>query len=394
MSNPSPAPGAVTPKWSVPLSNGYFVNSVAICDDGSRVLAGTFFHDYMTNPPPNPSVSPNGIFGVFCYDSSGTRLWNDSGQMYEGVYWVALSGNGQVAAAGGWFAEGQGTQPPQGLLRAYDAGTGQKLLDYTAITERVSAVALSSNGSLLVAIAENTSTIYVFAQQNGVFNQTPATIPLKGTIPQAIAVHPDGQWFVACDNAGTAYLVLTPDGQIGQTYQWQTPDSKQTFHSVAIGDQSNYFVAGGDDGKVYVFELNAMIQKPGPVAQATVSANAVIRWVAASGNASWITAVLNLGSAGALAALTFDGQNLQSFWQEPLKQKPNCTSIDALGHYVAAADGFEGPGNFYLFDGPSGLLLWSYPTPEMNWPMFVSTDGSAIAAGSDDGKLYYFATGS
>jgi hypothetical protein len=53
---PQPMPQAATPTpalkpaWTKPLSTEYFVNSVAICDDGSRVVAGTFYHDYSQGP--------------------------------------------------------------------------------------------------------------------------------------------------------------------------------------------------------------------------------------------------------------------------------------------------------------------------------------------------------
>lgn len=396
MSQPAVA-GALQPAWTQPLSTQYFVNSVAICDDGSRVVAGTFYHDYSQGrsagsapdlralePPRVPSgISPNGQFGIYCYDSSGTLVWSDVENMFEGAYWVAISGNGQIAAAAGWFSD----PPAQGLLKIYSAFDGTELLNYTAIPTRVNAVALSSNGSLAAAIAGNT--IYVFAQQNGVYNANPTTMVLQ-TVPQAIAVHPDGQWIVASDNAGNVYLILTPGGQIENSYTYQVP-SQQTIHSVAIAGEANYFVAGADDGNVYVFESNAMIQNPVPIAQATLSSNAVIRWVAASGNAALITAVFNQAQTGVLAALSFDGQNLTSLWQRNLNQMPNSTSIDAIGEFVTAADGYNGPGDFYLYDA-SGTLLGSLGTSDMCWPMFVSTNGSAIAAGSDNGTLYYFNT--
>ena len=62
----------------------------------------------------------------------------------------------------------------------------------------------------------------------------------------------------------------------------------------------------------------------------------------------------------------------------------------------AAADGYPdatptkpSPGHFYLFD-KSGKSLGSYTTNNMSWPMQISSDGSAIAAGSDDSRVYYF----
>jgi len=412
MSQPTLA-GALQPAWTQHLSTEYFVNSVAISDDGSRVVAGTFYHDYSQGlsaspsapdarapgqhpeaPPPAPSgISPNGIFGIYCYDGSGNLLWSDPEEMFEGVYWVAISGNGAVAAAAGWYSDSpNSTSAVQGLLKIYDAVNGAVLLNYTAIMARVNAVALSEDGSVAVAIAG--STIYVFSQQNGVYNPTPATVVLPSGTPQAIAVNPSGQWLAACDNQGRVYLILN-SGQTLSTYQWQIPGSDPpTIHSVAIAGGSNYFVAGATNGNVYVFDLASMMSSPAaPVAHLTVSANVSIRWVACSGNAGLITAVYNFQSAGMLAALSFDGQNLTNLWQAKLNQMPNSTSVDALGQYVTAADGYEGAGDFYLFTGASGQSMGYFQTSAMCWPMFLSADGSAVAAGSDDGSVYYFSTG-
>ncbi len=396
MSQPAVA-SAFQPAWTRQLSTQYFVNSVAISDDGSRVVAGTFYHNYSQGPSASPApdpralaplraspgISPSGQFGIYCFDNTGTQIWNDVEDMFEGAYWVAISGNAQVAAAAGWYSD----SPAQGLLKIYSTLDGTVLLNYTEITTRVNAVSLSSNGTVAAAIAANT--IYVFAQQNGVYSN-PGSVTVQASAAEAVAIHPDGQWLVAADNNGNVYLVLTPNGQIGTSYTYQVP-SQETIHSVAIAGESNYFVAGADDGTVYVFELNAMIQKQQPVATANLSPNVVIRWVAVNGNGSLITAVYNQATAGVLAALSFVGQNLTVAWQRNLNQMPNCTSVDAVGAFIAAADGYEGAGDLYLYDA-SGTLLGSYGTPVMSWPIFVSTSGSAIAAGSDDGSLYYFNT--
>jgi WD40 repeat protein len=401
MSEPAVA-SAFQPLWTQQLSTQYLVNSVAISDDGSRVVAGTFYHDYsqaapagpvpdlraLEPLPASPGISPYGQFGIYCFDNTGTQIWSDVENMFEGVYWVAISGNAQVAAAAGWYSDSPNSTPPtQGLLKIYSTLDGTVLLNYTQITNRVNAVSLSSNGTLAAAIAANT--IYVFAQQNGVYSN-PATMTVQSSLVEAIAVHPDGQWLVAADINGNVYLVLTPNGQIQASYTYQVPTQK-TIHSVAIAGESNYFVAGADDGTVYVFELNAMIQNQAPVATANLSQGVGIRWVAANGNCSLITAVYNQSETGMLAALSFDGQNLTSLWQNQLNQMPNSTSIDAVGVFITAADGYQGAGDFYLYNA-SGNLLGSLPTLQMCWPMFVSTNGTAIAAGSDNGTLYYFTT--
>jgi WD40 repeat protein len=316
--------------------------------------------------------------------------------MFEGVYWVAISGDGNYAAAAGWYSDGrQPTQTAQGLLKIYDATTGDVLLNYPSITTRVNAIALSSDGSLAAAIAGNN--IYVFAAQGGVYNQAPTVISLGANTPQAISVHPSGDWLVASDNQGTVYLTVNPGNAPQQTYQWPNPNAVIS-HSVAIGGASDYFVACADDGNVYLFEHDSFIATSAPLAQATITPNAVIRWVAAAATIVGgtfpvsITAVCNDGKTGVLAGIGYRGESFEVIWQEALSQMPNCTSIDAQGRYVAAADGYNGPGDFYLYDAPSGELLGTMGAPDMCWPMFVSANGNAIAAGSDDGMLYYFST--
>ena len=72
------------------------------------------------------------------------------------------------------------------------------------------------------------------------------------------------------------------------------------------------------------------------------------------------------------------------------------SSLDNNATYVTATDGKpsdppnESPGNFYLFDVLSGEKLWRYQTSQMNWPMMLAADASAVFGGSDDGAVYYW----
>ena len=64
--------------------------------------------------------------------------------------------------------------------------------------------------------------------------------------------------------------------------------------------------------------------------------------------------------------------------------------MDATGKYIAVSDGYLTPGDFYLFN-KTGSLLWTYPLSQMCWGLKLSNDGTAMAGGSDDSNLYYFA---
>ena len=114
------------PKWRRRLSRTAWVNSVAITDNGRRVVAGTFIHQYKKNGKRVLSAAPNrrGTFGIFAYDSSGNQLWRDTYVGWDGVFAVGISGTGQIAAAGGWHDK------KRGLLRIYDAANGKIKFDF------------------------------------------------------------------------------------------------------------------------------------------------------------------------------------------------------------------------------------------------------------------------
>src|ERR1700680_903376 len=152
MSTPSTALSNKKPKWQHQLSTSNLVNWVAISDDGSRVVADTYYYPY----PGTTRTNTQGTFGTYCYDSGGKLLWSDEYQGNEGVFSVAISGDGQVAAAGGLFTGGAySDRPDNGLLRAYDANTGKLLLDYQGVRRRVNSIALSGDGGVLAAVSAN-----------------------------------------------------------------------------------------------------------------------------------------------------------------------------------------------------------------------------------------------
>jgi outer membrane protein assembly factor BamB len=121
-----------------------------------------------------------------------------------------------------------------------------------------------------------------------------------------------------------------------------------------------------------------------------------VRWVAISGDGGFVTAVANRlnadkqARAGLLVALSLEDGQLCKVWDKKLDRNPNSTSMNAAGTYIGLADGYPlgNPGQFRLFDR-NGNELWSYTTSDMNWPMVVSADGAGIAAGGDDGNVYY-----
>ncbi|MEK7407992.1 MAG: hypothetical protein AAB225_23220 [Acidobacteriota bacterium] len=388
-------------------TDDYMVNSVAISDDGSRVVAGTYYFHYQGTT----RVRTDGKFGTYCYSTpgQGKRLWAKEYRGDQGIYAVAISGDGTVAAGGGLLNEGKfhPHRPKRGLLRAFQVATGKKLLDSSAFPARVTSVSLSRDGGVLAAVAE--SSLYVFQRgASGLFSTPPKEIDLDGYSP-SVAVHPSGSWLAACDTMGKVYLSTIHAGVVSQPATWTaleptdpilplSPTEPVKFNCVSASRASNSLAVGGGDF-VYLFTL-ASIQgsPPAPVARFTSFdlRHHNVRFVAVSDNGAFVTAVLNdqdlAGKpVGRLIKLSPNAGQLCEDWRAALHHPPNSASIDASGQFIAAADGYPNtsPGAFYLFDN-AGAKLWEHPTPAMNWPMFISANGSGIAGGSDDNTLFFF----
>lgn len=401
------------PVWEKRLADILWINSVAISNDGTRVVGATFLHDYRQGSSKFfPTVL--GRFGVYCFDgdppkdAAGSRVakWVDEYDGWSGLYGVALSGDGAIAAAGGWL-EKSGSAV-RGVVRAYNAVDGKKLLDYTDFTQRMSWVTLSNDGRVLAAVADD---VYVFIRDGKAFNPVPLKLGIGGLANRyvtGVAVHPDGTWLVACDQAGHVYMATIDGGVLSRPIVWTAPGNVEIpFLSVAIAAEARTFVAGGGNS-VFHFSFDDMKREAGPtVYDTTVNQDPTsipadktpgkpqenVRWVAISADGALFTAIANrLGDESKGVLVAFTPKQLTPYWTRSLDSSPNSTSIDGAGKYVTASDGYPTgkPAKFYLFDANDGSKLWDYTTCNMNWPMVISADASAIAAGSDDGSVYYF----
>ena len=419
--------------WESRLSEIFWVNSVAISDNGKRVVGATYLHDYSLRTGKGlPNVK--GRFAVQCFDGDAPTasdpkkkpLWTNEYDGWDGVFGVAISGDGTVAAAAG-FLERYGEAGVWGLLRAYDAANGKSLLDSSSINQRVSWVTLSTDGRVLAAVADD---VYVFLRSGRAFNPVPLTLGIRRTARSYVtnvALHPSGTWLAACDNSGHVYMAKIDRAAeaITHVYTW-TAQAEVPFLSVAIAKDSGTFVVGGGNS-VLLFDSDAVRTDPDALLAPlvydttaeepkTLPANKPdgriqenVRWVAISADGMLLSAVANLtikvpsarednpaeeNAAGLLLALTPSTNQLRRLWVQVLENSPNSTSIDADGKYVAASDGYPTgqPAKFYLFDADAvgGTKRWHFGTHNMNWPIAISADASAIVAGSDDGTVYYF----
>jgi len=372
---------AKSPAWKVnpmPGANEY-VNSVSISADGTKVLGGTYYFNY-EGAGHAPATTPQITVGVFAWNNSGLLLWKAEFSATEGIYWVALSGDGSYAASGGLLAHGKG------LVYVYNA-SGKNVLSYNP-PARTNMVALDQKGDYLVAGAD---ALYLFKRTGTTWNNTPQIIqsPVSGDTVISVGISADGQWIVAGTYNGVVMLVKNTNGVPGQPVTWQLQNGKINWIAIAAGGTG--FAAAGSDAKVYFFNVANFPASKKPAWSAALTGCSNCRSVAVTSDGSLISAVANDASAGQLFLLANNGTTSKQLWAKPTLHSPNSTSIDAAGKYVTAADGYPDgkPGSFSLY-ATDGTQQWNYPTSNMSWPMMISANASGIAAGSDDSDIYYF----
>jgi WD40 repeat protein len=373
--------GTLKPSWTAsPISKPQeYINSVAISQDGSAVVAGTFFFPYGAGAKHSSADATPITVGTFAWNAKGKSLWQDKFPATEGVYWVALSRDGKWAAAGGLAA------PGQGFVYIYDVASGARVSTYNTKV-RVNMVAFSSDGSYLAAGADET---YLFSRSGSTWG-APKTLPCTlGDSVIAVAISADGQWIVAGTFLGSVILVQNKAGVFGVPVSWQL---KGTIHWVAMSADGSTFAAAGSSANVYCFQSSSFGSRKQPSWNGPLTGCQGCRAVAVCDDGSLVSAVGNDGTAGKVFLFANQGTSGKQLWTKSTKRNPNSTSLDTAGKYVTAADGYpdQTPGDFYLFDA-GGKAMGSVKTNNMSWPMQISANGTAIAAGSDDSYVYYFA---
>ena len=317
-----PVTPAKQPVWQQRLSDVFWINSVAISNDGSRVVGATFIHDYRQRTGKFlPNVQSR--FGTHCLDATaaGKVIWSDEFDGWDGVFGVTISGNGQVAAAGGWLEKTGNTV--WGMVRAYSAADGKRLLDFTGLNQRVSWVVLSEDGNVLAAVADD---VYVFLRDGKAFNPIPLRLGIGGIANRHVtnvALHPSGSWLAACDQAGHVFMATIEKGAIGRQFRWTAP-LEIPFLSIAIARKAETFAVGGGNS-VFLFDFAAIrkyreADSIVPLEHDTTDADTPpnkpdgriqenIRWVAISADGNLVSAVANRlaatkpSGAGLLVAL-------------------------------------------------------------------------------------------
>src|SRR5439155_11688840 len=119
-----------------------------------------------------------------------------------------------------------------GLLLILDAATGTVLFDSATtkapIGDRVNTIAMSADGDVVAAAADQ---LYVYKRSGGSYapiaSTTPSSDPdLRTALGRvtAVAVHPTGRWFAACNDRGQILIATIASGAIDRTYLLKVPD--------------------------------------------------------------------------------------------------------------------------------------------------------------------------
>ncbi|HEY1788259.1 MAG TPA: hypothetical protein VGJ73_08900 [Verrucomicrobiae bacterium] len=370
------------PVWKknpIPAGQNLYVNSVGISGDGQLVIGGNYYHDYGQTANHAPNTAPSFTVGVFLWNAKGTLRWKDTFLSTEGVYWTALSRDGSHAAAGGLISTGKG------FIYGYDAATGNKTLNYATST-RVNRVSLSGDGGYLVAGAQS---IYLF-KRNGASWSAPQVIPCQtGDFVVSVDISSNGEWIAAGTYNGKVMLINNNNGVPGVPVLWQQPGG--SIYWVAMAFDGSAFAVGAHNGSAFGFSTATFPGTSEPAWTVKLTGCARCGCVAITDDGSLVSAVGNVGKSGKFFLYSVQNNAAQQLWTNTTKHNPNSTSLDSTGKFVTVADGQPDgtPGAFYLYNA-AGKLQWTYPTSNMSWPMQISADGSAIAAGSDDSEVYYF----
>jgi WD40 repeat protein len=382
--------------WQKTPYAGNYINSVATCGNGFKVVAGTFLFKYSSDarrapsaPQSSPQPNPNmGTFGTYCWDSNGNLLWSNTFDGCEGVYWVAISGDGSYAASGGLYDSSS-----DGFIAAFNAQTGAVALDYYRVPHRVNQIALSANGSILVACSSNQ--MYIFTRTGTIFSTPPITFAAgSDDTVVSIGISDDGQWIAGGTYEGNTILLAFNGTQITNHTTW-TPPSENTVHRLAMAAQGQGFAIAMTNGEFAYFDCNAMNSgATQPNWSQTLAGTDSVYGVGIAADASFVSATGNVGkTAGVVGVYDNNGSTARLRWTQNLQANPNSSSIDSLGLFVAVADGHPDgtPGHFSLFKADSGYTLWSCTAGNMSWPIQISSNAMMCVAGSDDGNVYYFA---
>ena len=222
--------------------------------------------------------------------------------------------------------------------------------------------------------------------------QVPAPQPLwsyeTGWDVSSITISSDGSYVAAGERGmgwGVKVYLFSRDSS---TPLWSCGGGYRDAWSVAISSDGSYIAAGDEDGNVYLFSRDSSI----PLWSYTTGAFLIP--VAISSDGSYI-------AAGGRGVYLFSRDSSIPLWSYDVLSSIDSVAISSDGSYIAAGNWDD---KIYLFSRVSSTPLWSYATSEIGGfsgigsyrgdpdveSVAISSDGSYIAAGDRDGKIYLF----
>ncbi|MEZ5472428.1 MAG: WD40 repeat domain-containing protein [Marinicella sp.] len=411
--------------WQFTPTTPLQINSVSISDDGTRCAFGSSFE------------RGSGTFYTYLFDDQGNQLWKQpisSGETYQGVFWVAVSGDGQFVASGGETSDSKDKNNLEpGYLQAFAADSAQVLLNIN-LYSRINQVSLSHDGQYLAVCYGHTIEIYQLNEAATAYASIFKDTSTSYSINSCVISH-DGSTVVASgiqyadDNNSTPSNDATTSSTTstcGQIVSYSinngtvSPMGQCTLDStgcmrVAVTDNGQIWAASLHDGScvlVHSLKPNELAWQCKPDQSDLSLAYAVDVtqtdmgdvYVACGAN---LDSKINGGFLYLVKSVRMvyadDGYPEPYFkgiiqWSTPIQFGVNPgVSLDKNATYVTATDGKpdgqtvkESAGSFYLFEAATGTLIWQQNTNMMNWPMMLAQDGGSVIGGSDNGSVYYW----
>ncbi|AZZ93504.1 hypothetical protein ENC22_20800 [Hahella sp. KA22] len=417
------------PNWTLTPTSGLQINTTAISANGAQLITGT-----------SSEYGESSDFAIYSYATDGSApslQWSDplGDNVTQGVFWVAVSGNGGYAAAGGQYGSGNG------FLRTYNIGVGVSSRQEFSVDSRINEVESSYDGSTIIAVEGANALLLTLNGQSYTDSQTNVSesyLRSCGVCNTGEIVVVGGELDSYSESVEFARgrkpakraevsstgLVILYANQSGTLVEYGRFHTATGVLRVVISADGGYFAASTKNGYVYLFaKPDSPVSGLTPLWSYTPSDQSLgLTYALAIANVSgqvYVGAGGNYDGSGATKAAS-DSPGFgfaymlknagdsgdyypQRLWINQLEYCPNPgMNMDANAQYVTSADGEpifsdsnsspqeETPGNFYLFNAQTGELYWKYATSLMNWPMSINAEGTAVFAGSDDGSVYYW----
>lgn len=327
---------------------------------------------------------------MFALDSAGAVIWRDVCSHFEGVHSLSSSRDGNTVAAGGWYS----SEPWAGFVTAW-TGSGRRLLTWNEAPSRIEAVALSADGTTLVALGE---ALYLFRRKPGLpFEPQPtATLELPGGCGSTLALDDAGNWIAITNASGSVYLFEQSAGTFSERrYVWEPPVGGNT--RVALSADGDWLLVGTTDGGLHMFNRPTFIASNRAVWSYPVLETSAPTGLAITRDGSELVALYERADGGGSVYLIGNRNGAQHLhWVKQTKHTPTVAKIgggadlDSRWIAIADADPRGTSGNFYVFESATGLIAGAHSCTAGCHALALDEQGSKLIGGSDDGSVYGF----